>query len=122
MFRKRAQASDHVLRVRVTSFLTQRGLDGPVHRLQVVPIGDPIAGPRPSDTAFDLQIPQSNPFFQVMAAMGQQIVQRTFVAYLKRFSGPIGPELHWFMTSESPEVIQAVREVHLLMEVRASNP
>jgi hypothetical protein len=121
LLRARAQASDYVLRVRVTGFTSRQALEGPVHHLVIAPVGDPVAGPRSTEAEFDLQVAPSNPFFQVMAAMGQQVVQRTFIAFLKRFSGSNGPELHWYMASESPELINAIHEARLLMEVRASS-
>lgn len=122
LLKHRAQAADLILRVRVVSVTTDRMAGLAVHHLLVEPAGEPVAGRAGSQAAYDLQLTEQNPFFGVISRQGQRVVGRHFIAYIKQFAGAEGPETHWFMSAESPEVVAAIRDAHLLMEVRASNP
>jgi hypothetical protein len=120
LLKARAQAADHIVYVTVQGFRTDQSSDGTVHNL-LVGAGEPVAGRRAPDN-LELAVGEANPFQPVMAKMGPRLMGRTFIAYLKSFKGAQGPELHWFMTADSPKLTAAIREVHLLMEVRAGNP
>jgi hypothetical protein len=120
--RQRAQAADNILRVKVLSLTTDQVAQSSVHHLLVAPEGEAVAGRAAGQSTYDLTVGSGNPFFAVLGRMGTKLVGRSFIAYIKHFSGTEGPEVHWFMSAESPEVVAAIREAHLLMEVRASNP
>jgi hypothetical protein len=122
MLRSRTQGADFIFRARVTAYRAERGLDGVNYHLSVVPVGPPVSGNAPDAGSFDLVVRSSNPFSAVVAGAGNNLVNRTFLAYLKRFAGDRGPELHWYMSGESAELVASIRKTHLLMEVRASSP
>jgi hypothetical protein len=122
LLKHRAQAADYILRVRVLSLTTDRGVDRSIHHILVEPVGVPVAGRSAAQSTFDLTVRDDNPFFAVLSRLGSRLAGRGFIAYLKQFSGPSEPEVHWFMSAESAEVVTAIRDAHLLMEVRASNP
>jgi hypothetical protein len=116
-FGPRAQAADHVLRVRVVTTTTQGVGARQGYRLTLRVVGQPLGGPAPPSDTFEVVIPRESASYQAARLHDIALTGKTFVGFFKLFSGVESADLHWYLTAEAPDVLQAVHRARLLSEV-----
>ena len=66
----------------------------------------------------DLTIQDSNPSYELVSSYENTVRGRTFIAFLRRFQGPEGPVVHWHLTADAPDVVQAVQVASTLASLQ----
>jgi hypothetical protein len=120
--RRRTQAADYVVRVRVVTVTSNPVGDGRAWLVGLRTM-DVLVGGKPAET-FTLTIKDSDPAAGILKATEGKLVGSTLIAFLRQFQGLSpprgtgGPELHFHVAGDSKEEVDRVREAALLGAVR----
>jgi len=119
--RERAQTADVVARVRVQTVTVDSVGEQQTYHLGIQ-IGVPtLTAAKVPDRSFELSIKPSSGAFGLARAFDARLRGRTFVGFVKRFSGDDGEvEVHWHLAADTAEVVQAIKEAVALREVSGS--
>lgn len=115
---RRTESGDFVGRVTVRGLDIGRAGAKTLYTLNVRAVPPPMSPPHTEQRDFDLEIGPAAPAFGVVRTVEHDLRDHLFIAFLKRFHGPDGPEVHFHLTADTPEVVAAVREAAALDEVR----
>lgn len=120
--RSRAQNADLVARMRVQTVTRERVGARTTYTLNLQ-VGMPTLMPAHiDDTTIELVIKNGSPAFGVVSSLDSQLRGKIFIAFVSRFMGLEGPELHWHLTADTEEVARVVRELAVLDEVAGQSP
>ena len=118
MLRERAQLSDAVRRVRVTTVTAKS--DGPdsLYTLGLNTLEE-LAGKHPPPAQFNVVVSKSSEAHGIMKSFESRLVGQTFVAFVREFVRPDGDrELHFHLAPDSKDVKLAVGDAVLLGELK----
>ncbi len=117
--RERAQTAELVARLRVQTVTIDTIGDESTYHLGVQ-VGTPtlVADPRIKDAKLELVIRPASPAHGIAKALDQRMQGVTFVGFLHRFASADGTEteLHWHLSPDTAEVLEAVKEAVALAE------
>jgi hypothetical protein len=113
----RTQAADQVVRVRVITTTTQGVGPSQGYRLTLRAIGPQLAGSAPATQDFEISIRPDSPLFAVVRTHDVRMTGKTFVAFFKRFQGRGEADVHWYLTAEAPQILEAVQRASTLSDV-----
>lgn len=117
MLRTRALEADLVTRLRVQT-VTRDSVGAKTSFMLSLQGAVPALMPSSSDqTTFELSVDQNSKSFAIVQSLETQLRGRTFIGFLKRFSGGDGPEWHWHLTADQEDVAQVIQEIAVLEEV-----
>ena len=116
--RERAQVSDAVVRVRVSTVTSKK--DGPESTYQLgLHLVEKIYGSHVPGEDFNVQITKTSESHGVMKNFETRLVGYPFVAFVREFVRPDGDhELHFHLAPDTKEVKAAVAEAVILGEVK----
>ncbi|MBX3188358.1 MAG: cobalamin ABC transporter substrate-binding protein [Labilithrix sp.] len=117
VLRERAQVSDAILRVKVSTVTTKR--DGPEAHYQLgLQTVEKLAGSHPPTEQFSVTINKTSESHGIMKNFESRLVGYPFVAFVREFVRPDGDrEIHFHLAPDSKEVKSAVGDAILLGEV-----
>jgi hypothetical protein len=108
MIRSRCATADLVARLRVNT-VTRDSVGAKVTYHLTLQVGQPPLLPsKLADRSVELVIHQSSPAFGLVSSLESTLRGKTFIGFVRRFIGPHGPELHWVLTADTPEVAAMV--------------
>lgn len=117
--RERAQTAELVARVRVQTVTVETIGDDSTYHLGVQ-VGTPTLAPNPriKDSKLELVIRPTSAAHGIARALDQRLQGMTFVGFVHRYASPDGAEveLHWHLSPDTGEVIEAVKEALALAE------
>jgi hypothetical protein len=125
-FGPRAQSADYVARVRVITTTTEGVGLAQGYRLTLAVIGQPFGGARPPSDTIELVIRPDSPFFPTVRRQDVKMTGRIFLGFFKQFDAPTAARpfdatssarMHWYLTGEAPQVMQATQRARVLAEV-----
>jgi hypothetical protein len=111
LLRERAQVGDAVVRVRVTTVTSKDEDRGRSWQIGFHTI-EKLGGSGPLDPDFTVQVNSSGPAAGIMRAIGPRLIGMTFVAFVREFAGPGGPDdsdLHFHLSQDNRAGAAAVR-------------
>lgn len=116
LFLERAQTSDGVVRVRITTIVAKGESRGTSYvigcRVEKV-----LAGPHPPTETFDLHVAPDAPSAGILKNLDSAIVGKRFVAFVKSFVRPDGDsEMHFHFAPDTKEVADAATDANVLAE------
>lgn len=117
MLRSRALESDLVARMRVQTVTRDSVGAKTTYMLSLQPALPPLMPSEVDQPSFELFIDQNSKSFAIVQSLDSQLRGRTFIGFLRRFSGPEGPKWHWHLTADQQDVAQVVQEIAVLEEV-----
>ncbi len=121
--RERVQTADAIVRARVVT-VTSKDQDGARSWQLGMRAAGRLAGTGPVDDAFTLEVESTDPGAGMTRAFEGRLVGATFVVALRTFAaaGPGGaaadPQLHFHISADKPEVLDAIKQDSLLQQVR----
>lgn len=118
MLRERAQLSDAVLRVKVSTVTAKT--DGPdaTYTLGLSTV-EKLAGEHPPPSQFSVVVNKSSESHGIMKSFETRLVGQSFVAFVREFVRPDGDrELHFHLAPDSKDVKLAVGDAVLLGELK----
>lgn len=117
----RAIAADLVARVKVSTVTRDKVGAKVTYYLNLLVGRPPLVESEWDVSSIELAIHQSTGAFGIVSSLDNSMQGRTFIAFVRRFASPDpakeGPELHWHLTADTPEVAQAVAERSALGEI-----
>jgi hypothetical protein len=119
--RERAQTADVVARVRVQTVTVDSIGEQQTYHLNIQ-VGVPtLTEAKVQDRSFELSIKPSSGAFGIAKAFDARLRGRTFVGFVKRYASEEGEiEVHWHLSPDTAEVVQAVKEAVALREISGS--
>lgn len=119
--RERAQTADVVARVRVQTVTVDSVGDQKTYHLNIQ-VGVPtLAEAKVPDRTFELSIKPTSGAFGIARAFDARLRGQTFVGFIKRFSSEEGEvEVHWHLSPDTAEVVNAIKEAVALREMSGS--
>ena len=117
LLRSRAQNADLVARLRVQT-VTRDSVGARTTYTLNLQVGTPtLMVPKIDDTTIELVVTNDSPAFNLVRSLDSQLRGKIFIGFVSRFIGPDGPELHWHLTADTPEVAQVIQQLAVLDEV-----
>jgi hypothetical protein len=116
-FGPRAQSADYVARVKVITTTTEGVGPAQGYRLTLRVIGQPFGGPRPPSDTVELVIRPDSPFFPTARQQDVKMTGKVFLGFFKEFEGATPAKMHWYLTGEAPQVLEATHRARVLAEV-----
>ena len=115
--RERAQTSDGVLRVRVSTFTAKN--DGPDASYQVnLHIVEKVTGKNPPPDDFAIVIDKASESYGIMKSFESRLVGYSFVAFVRSYVRPDGDSvIHFHLSPDTKDVKLAISDALLLGEV-----
>lgn len=121
LLRHRTTQADVVARMRVQT-VTHESVGAKARYLLTLQVGVPTLMPaKLPDRTFELTIPSTSPAFGIVDRLGHQLRGETFIGFVRRFAGQDGPEVHWHLTADTPDVARVIRE-HAVLEELSGQP
>jgi hypothetical protein len=115
--RERAQTADVVARVKVQTVTVDSAGDQHTYHLGILVGTPPLADPKVKEKNFELSIKPSSSAFGIARSLDAGLRGRTFVAFLRRYTGDDGDmALHWHLAADTADVAAAVKEAVALGE------
>jgi hypothetical protein len=116
--RERAQTADVVARVRVQTVTVDSAGEQQTYHLGIQ-VGVPtLTKARVDDRSFELSIKSTSPAFGVARSLDASLRGKTFVGFVKRYSGDDGEAtVHWHLTADTADVVSAIKEAVVLGEI-----
>ncbi|HZO15556.1 MAG TPA: cobalamin ABC transporter substrate-binding protein [Polyangiaceae bacterium] len=119
LLRMRAQAAEVVARMRVQT-LTRDTVGARITYTLSLQVGQPPLMPaKLEQRVIEVSIGPESDTFGLVQSLEGQLRGRTFIGFVRRFTGKDGPELHWHLTADTNDVAQVIQEVALLEEMAA---
>ena len=117
----RVLAADLVARVKVST-VTRDKVGAKVTYYLNLQVGrPPLVDPKWDVSSIELAIHRSTGAFGIVHSLDNTMQGRTFIAFVRRFAssdpGEAGPQLHWHLTADTPDVAQAIAETSALGEI-----
>jgi diadenosine tetraphosphate (Ap4A) HIT family hydrolase len=83
-----------------------------------------FVAPKLDEQSFELTIRQESSAFGLVQNLERELQEnkQQFIAFIRRFAGEDGPELHWHLTADSPEVAEVVQEVAVFEKAAVNQP
>jgi hypothetical protein len=78
--------------------------------------------PKIDDTSLELVVNNDSPAFALVRSLDSQLRGKIFIAFVSRFQGPEGAQLHWHLTADTADVARVVQELAVLDEVAGQGP
>lgn len=118
VLRERAQVSDAVLRVKVSTVTTRT--DGPDATYQLgLHTVEKLAGEHPPPTDFTVTINKASESHGIMKNFESRLVGYAFIAFVREFVRPDGDrDVHFHLAPDSREVKLAISDALVLGELR----
>ncbi|HVY44690.1 MAG TPA: cobalamin ABC transporter substrate-binding protein, partial [Minicystis sp.] len=118
--RERAQTADVVGIMRVQTVTVETIGETKRYRLGVQVATPALAKPKLEDKTFELALGGT----PVLAAgFEARLRGRTFVGFIHRYTGDDGePAVHWHLSADAPDVVEAVKEAVALQEFARQSP
>jgi hypothetical protein len=117
LLRLRAQEAELVARMRIQT-VTRDTVGARTTYTLSLQVGQPRLMPSSfGSDVVELSIGQDESSFGVIQSLETQLRGRMFIGFVRNFSGKDGPELHWHLTADAPEVAEVIQEVALLEEM-----
>jgi len=117
--RERSQTAELVARMRVQTVTIDTVGDDSIYHLGVQ-VATPTLSPTPKieDRTLELVIRPASPAFGIAKALDQRMQGVTFIGFAHRFASADGTEveLHWHMSPDTADVLEAVKESVALAE------
>ena len=108
MIRSRCGTADLVARLRINT-VTRDAVGAKITYHLILHVGEPpLLRTKLADRTLELVIHQSSSAFGIVSSLEPSLRGRTFIGFVRRFAGPHGPELHWMLTADTPEVAAVV--------------
>lgn len=117
MLRSRALEADLVARLRVQTVTRDSVGAKTTFMLSLQAVAPPLMPSSSDQTTFELVVDQNGKSFPIVQSLETQLRGRTFIGFLKRFTGDDGPEWHWHLTADQEDVAQVIQEIAVLEEV-----
>jgi hypothetical protein len=116
--RARAQASDVVARVRITTVTGE--IESGIRLYQVsFHVLERLGGKHPVGDDFTVRVDKSSPSLGIVKSMEGQLVGKSVDVFVKAFPRADGDrDLHFHATVDSPEAAAAIRDAVILDEVK----
>lgn len=108
LLRPRASAAELVARVRVSTVTREEVGAKITYHLVMQVVDEPLLEPVLGGTSVEIVIRQWSPAFGIASSLEGSLRNRTFIAFLRRFAGARGPELHWHLTADAPDIAAIV--------------
>jgi hypothetical protein len=116
--RERTQVADATLRVRVTTVTSKHEDDSATYTIGFRTL-ERVAGGAPPPGEFTARVDGRSPSLGIFRTLEGRLVGMTFVCFVRSFVRPDGDqELHFHLSSDTPEVIAAVREAAALADLK----
>jgi hypothetical protein len=113
MIRSRCATADLVARLQVNT-VNRQTVGAKVTYHLILLVGTPTLLPsKLREKTVELVIHQDSAAFGIVSAVEGSLKEKTFIAFLKRFAGDHGPELHWVLTADTPEVAAQISTASL---------
>jgi hypothetical protein len=108
MIRSRCATADLVARVRVNT-VTRDSVGAKITYHLMLQVGEPTLLPaKLRDRSLELVIHQGSQAFGIVSSLESSLRNKTFIVFARRFVGERGPELHWVLTADTPEVAAVI--------------
>jgi hypothetical protein len=110
LLRERAQVGDAVVRARVTTVTSKDEDRGRTWQVGFHTI-ERLGGSGPLDPDFTILVQPSGPSAGIMRALGPQMIGMTFIAFVREFARPGGPDdsdLHFHLAEDNRAYVAAV--------------
>lgn len=119
--RERAQTADVVARVRVQTVTVDSVGDQKTYHLGIQ-VGIPtLTAAKAPDRSFELSIKPTSGAFGIAKAFDSRLRGQTFIGFVKRFTTEDGEvEVHWHLSSDTAEVVDAIKEAVALQGISGS--
>jgi hypothetical protein len=123
--RERVQTADAVVRARVTTVTSKKEDTGRSWQLGLHLLGR-LAGTGGMDNDFSLDVEATDQGAGMVKAFEANLVGATFIVFARTFGkagvagvGEAGePELHFHLSADKPDVLDAIKQAALLQQVR----
>jgi hypothetical protein len=117
MLRERAQTSDAVLRVKISTVTGKK--DGPEHNFQLgMHVVEKLAGSHPPPPDFTVTVNKTSESHGIMKNFEGRLVGYPFIAFVREFVRPDGDrDFHFHLAPDSKEVKSAVGDAVILGEI-----
>ena len=113
LIRSRCATADLVARLQVDT-VDRQAVGAKTTYHMVLLVGRPTLLPsKMTDKSVELVIHQASAAFGIVSAVENSLKRKTFIAFIKRFAGDHGPELHWVLTADTPEVAAMISTASL---------
>ncbi len=114
VFRERVQLGDATVRVLVDTVTTKQEDTGASYQIGFRVL-ETLAGVHPPPANFNVKVDKTSPSAGILKSYESALVGKRFVAFLRLFgSGDGEREYHFHLSSDSKDVIAAVREASVL--------
>ncbi len=117
----RVLAADAVARVKVSTVTRDKVGAKVTYYLSLLVGRPPLVAPKWEVSKIELAIHQSMPAFGVVRSLDTGIQGRTFIGFFRRFANTDpnkeGPQLHWHLMADTPEVAEAIQQISALGEI-----
>jgi hypothetical protein len=115
--RERAQIGDATVRLRITT-LTTKEEDSGTRYIVGVQVVEKLTGQYPPPPTFELSLGRTSPSVGIVKAMDNQLVGKTFIAFLRTFvRGDGDHELHFHLGADTKAEVEAVTDAAALLQL-----
>jgi hypothetical protein len=112
--RERTQVGDAVVRVRATTVTAKQEESGTRYVMGLRTL-ELVAGPFPPGNTFEVGVDQKSPSVGLLKGMENQIVGKTFIAFVRAFVRADGDtEVHFHLAPDTKEEVAAVKDAAAL--------
>lgn len=114
--RERAQISDAVVRVRVTTFTAKNEGPEAIYQLSLHVV-EKVTGKYPPSDDFSISVDKSSESYGIMKSFESRLVGYSFVAFVRSYVRPDGDSvLHFHLSPDTKDVKLAISDALLLGE------
>jgi hypothetical protein len=117
VFHERVTQAEAIARMRVSTVTIDKVEGQPVYHVSLVFVTS-LVNRGFSENGIELSIGPSSPSFGVVKWLDTRIIGRTFVGFVRRFSGTEEPVVRFHLSADSPDVLGAIREATALADVK----
>ena len=114
---ERTEEAEFIVHVKVETVATEGPANAPRYLLTLRVIGDPIAGPRPSEDRLNIVIEPQNRSYGIAKARDLQLSGTAFIAFLRHFQDGQGSKLHWHLARDGEDVLATVKKGLVISEL-----
>jgi hypothetical protein len=118
LLRERANKSDGVIRVRVTTVTAKTDGPEPIFQMGMTSL-EKLNGEHPPPTDFTVTVSKTSSSHGILKSLENRIVGKMFIAFVREFVRPDGDhELHFHLAPDSKDVKTAVGDAVLLGDTK----
>lgn len=116
LLKRRTEDADFVVRARVSTVTLHD--DGVTEHYELRAVSsERLAGRDPGAAPIVLPFLEHNPSAGIIKGMQQRLSGKTFIIFVREFASKSGPEVHFHIAPNDPEVVRAVKTAATLEEL-----